>query len=188
MAVSLITKARPISTFCRRQHGRSHQQQLHQRNDATGVELRPMAITPSGSISLPRQQREKDRQLHGLDKHHELSARHEPSPSPARVALGPRPAPSAVLGPRRPRAQICRGVAEREYNWFPERSLSGPLLIIVSNSRPEGACISQRHPHRRSTCSTGKPGHKTPTGVFQILQKDKYHRSSTYNNAPMPKQ
>ena len=37
-----------------------------------------------------------------------------------------------------------------------------------------------------STCSTGKPGHKTPTAVFAILQKDKHHRSGTYNNAPMP--
>ena len=37
-----------------------------------------------------------------------------------------------------------------------------------------------------STCSTGKPGHATPTGVFTILQKDRDHHSSTYNNAPMP--
>jgi hypothetical protein len=37
-----------------------------------------------------------------------------------------------------------------------------------------------------STCSTGKQGHSTPTGVFTILQKDKNHHSSTYNNAPMP--
>ena len=37
-----------------------------------------------------------------------------------------------------------------------------------------------------STCSTGKPGHSTPTGVFTILEKDKNHHSSTYNNAPMP--
>jgi hypothetical protein len=37
-----------------------------------------------------------------------------------------------------------------------------------------------------STCSTGKHGHSTPTGVFTILQKDKHHHSSTYNNAPMP--
>ena len=28
--------------------------------------------------------------------------------------------------------------------------------------------------------------HTTPTGVFQILQKNKDHYSSTYNNAPMP--
>jgi hypothetical protein len=39
-----------------------------------------------------------------------------------------------------------------------------------------------------STVSTGKPGHETPTGVFTILQKDKDHRSSLYNSAPMPYQ
>lgn len=39
-----------------------------------------------------------------------------------------------------------------------------------------------------TTVSTGKPGHETPTGVFTILQKDKNHHSSTYNNAPMPYQ
>jgi hypothetical protein len=37
-----------------------------------------------------------------------------------------------------------------------------------------------------STISSGKPGHSTPTGVFTILQKNKDHRSSTYNSAPMP--
>jgi hypothetical protein len=39
-----------------------------------------------------------------------------------------------------------------------------------------------------STVSTGKKGYDTPTGVFSILQKDPKHRSSTYNNAPMPYQ
>ena len=73
-----------------------------------------------------------------------------------------------------------------EYNWFPERSLSGPLLIIVSI--PDQKVHVYRNGIRiaASTCSTGKPGHNTPTGVFQILQKDKFHRSSTYNKAPMP--
>jgi hypothetical protein len=37
-----------------------------------------------------------------------------------------------------------------------------------------------------STCSTGKPGHETPTGTFVVLQKDADHKSSTYNDAPMP--
>ena len=39
-----------------------------------------------------------------------------------------------------------------------------------------------------STVSTGKPGHETPTGVFTILQKDKDHHSSKYNDAAMPYQ
>jgi hypothetical protein len=38
----------------------------------------------------------------------------------------------------------------------------------------------------RSTVSTGKPGHGTPTGVFHILEKEVKHFSSKYNNAPMP--
>ena len=37
-----------------------------------------------------------------------------------------------------------------------------------------------------STCSTGKPGPRHADRRFHVLQKDKDHRSSTYNNAPMP--
>ena len=33
--------------------------------------------------------------------------------------------------------------------------------------------------------STGIPGHPTPTGVFSIIQKDRYHHSNLYSNAPM---
>ncbi len=73
-----------------------------------------------------------------------------------------------------------------EFTWHPERSPQGPVAVVVS--------LEQQlvHVYRNgvrigvSTCSTGKPGHETPTGVFVVLQKDKNHRSSTYNNAPMP--
>lgn len=73
-----------------------------------------------------------------------------------------------------------------EYNWFPERSPDGPILAIVSI--PDQKVHVYRNGIRicASTCSTGKPGHATPTGVFKILQKDKDHKSSTYNDAPMP--
>jgi hypothetical protein len=37
-----------------------------------------------------------------------------------------------------------------------------------------------------STISTGSMGRETPTGVFTILEKKVMHRSSTYDNAPMP--
>ncbi len=37
-----------------------------------------------------------------------------------------------------------------------------------------------------STVSTGKRGHGTPAGIFAVLEKDRYHRSRTYDNAPMP--
>jgi len=73
-----------------------------------------------------------------------------------------------------------------EFTWHPERSPQGPVAIVVSI--PEQTVHVYRNGIRiaASTCSTGKPGHETPTGVFTILQKDADHRSSTYNNAPMP--
>ncbi len=73
-----------------------------------------------------------------------------------------------------------------EYTWHPERSPEGPVAAVVSI--PEQRVHIYRNGVRIavSTCSTGKKGHGTPTGVFTVLQKDKHHRSSTYNNAPMP--
>ena len=43
------------------------------------------------------------------------------------------------------------------------------------------ACLS---PSRLAL--TGRKGHRTPTGVFTVLQKDKDHVSSTYKGAKMP--
>jgi hypothetical protein len=73
-----------------------------------------------------------------------------------------------------------------QFLWEPDLSLAGPVMMIVS--LPDQLV----HVYRNgveiglSTCSSGKPGHETPTGVFVILQKDKDHHSSTYDNAPMP--
>jgi hypothetical protein len=73
-----------------------------------------------------------------------------------------------------------------QFAWHPERSPNGPLAIVVS--LPDQRVYVYRNGVRIavSTCSTGKPGHETPTGIFTILQKDKHHHSSTYDNAPMP--
>ena len=37
-----------------------------------------------------------------------------------------------------------------------------------------------------STISSGKAEKATPTGIFPILEKKKFHRSIKYDNAPMP--
>ena len=37
-----------------------------------------------------------------------------------------------------------------------------------------------------STISSGTPTNPTPTGIFPILDKKKFHRSIKYDNAPMP--
>lgn len=73
-----------------------------------------------------------------------------------------------------------------EFTWHPDRQPSGPVAIVVS--LPQQIVHVYRNGVRiaASTCSSGRPGHSTPTGVFVILEKDKNHHSSTYNNAPMP--
>ena len=77
-------------------------------------------------------------------------------------------------------------LAPGEFEWSPERSPTGPLVVVVS--LPEQMAHVYRGGIRigRSTISSGKPGHETPTGVFPILQKRREHYSNLYNNAPMP--
>ena len=66
--------------------------------------------------------------------------------------------------------QIRRAAPERRFNWNPPRSPDGPVLVIVSI--PDQLVYVYRNGVRiaASTCSTGKLGHRTPTGVFKILQ------------------
>lgn len=73
-----------------------------------------------------------------------------------------------------------------EFTWHPERQTVGPVAVVVS--LPQQLVHVYRDGVRIavSTCSTGKEGHRTPTGVFVVLEKDTKHHSSTYNNAPMP--
>ncbi|WP_108259922.1 L,D-transpeptidase [Mangrovicoccus ximenensis] len=77
-------------------------------------------------------------------------------------------------------------LAPGEFTWHPERSPEGPVAVIASLEEQRVHVYRNGIRIAVSTCSTGKPGHETPTGVFVVLQKDKHHRSSTYNNAPMP--
>ncbi len=73
-----------------------------------------------------------------------------------------------------------------EFTWNPERSETGPVSVVVSI--PEQRVHVYRNGIRiaLATCSTGKPGHETPTGVFVVLEKDRNHHSSIYDDAPMP--
>ncbi|HEX3407370.1 MAG TPA: L,D-transpeptidase family protein, partial [Caulobacteraceae bacterium] len=72
------------------------------------------------------------------------------------------------------------------YVWSPGRAPSGPVEIVVSLSAQRAYVYRNGVRIGMSEASTGKEGHETPTGVFTILEKEKVHRSSRYNDAPMP--
>lgn len=73
-----------------------------------------------------------------------------------------------------------------EFLWAPEVAPAGPVLVVVSLANQRAYVYRNGVLIGISTCSTGKAGHDTPTGVFTILQKQVDHKSNLYDDAPMP--
>ncbi|MBB4399935.1 MULTISPECIES: L,D-transpeptidase family protein [Rhizobium/Agrobacterium group] len=63
---------------------------------------------------------------------------------------------------------------------------SRSLQILVSKSDQSLALYENGEIVATSKVSTGKAGHETPSGIFSILEKRKYHESNIYSAAPMP--
>ena len=62
----------------------------------------------------------------------------------------------------------------------------GPLQIVVSIGSQHVTLYSGGVHVAQGPVSTGIPGKPTPMGVFSIIEKDRYHHSNLYSNAPMP--
>ena len=73
-----------------------------------------------------------------------------------------------------------------QYIWAAQVAPNGPMLLIVNTSTQRAVLFRNGVPIAASTVSTGRPGHRTPIGVFTVLQKHVEHYSSKYDNAPMP--
>jgi hypothetical protein len=73
-----------------------------------------------------------------------------------------------------------------QYVWAPQVAPQGPLLLIVNTHTQRAVLFRNGVPIGASTISTGRPGYRTPSGVFTVLQKQVEHYSSKYDNAPMP--
>jgi hypothetical protein len=61
----------------------------------------------------------------------------------------------------------------------------GPLQLMVSISDQRAVLYSNGVRVAETKISTGVPQHPTPTGIFSIIQKNRWHRSNIYSNAPM---
>jgi len=73
-----------------------------------------------------------------------------------------------------------------EYLWHPEAAPEGPVVVVVSLEEQRAYVYRNGIAIGLATISSGREGHETPTGVFTILQKDREHYSTKYDNAPMP--
>jgi hypothetical protein len=63
---------------------------------------------------------------------------------------------------------------------------AGPLQIYVSINQQKLHLYSDGVHVADSSVATGVPSLPTPLGVFSVIQKQRYHLSNIYSNAPMP--
>jgi len=76
---------------------------------------------------------------------------------------------------------------ERESDAKPDfKKPVGPLFAVVSLADQHVTFYDGNGMWARGLVSTGVPGHPTPTGLFTILEKERWHRSNIYSGAPMP--
>ena len=59
-------------------------------------------------------------------------------------------------------------------------------LIVISIPKQRISVYGAGGFYKQGAVSTGRTGFPTPTGVFSIIQKNRYHRSNIYSGAPMP--
>ena len=85
-----------------------------------------------------------------------------------------------------PLAQRAAALGPGQYVWDAKAASGGPVFMTIDLTAQrltvyrDGALIAA------SAISTGSLGRETPTGVFTVLEKKVWHRSTTYDNAPMP--
>jgi len=68
----------------------------------------------------------------------------------------------------------------------PQEALRDGVLVVVSLSSQHAFVFKKGEAWASTDVSTGKPGNDTPKGIFPILQKKVLHRSTLYDDAPMP--
>ena len=61
-----------------------------------------------------------------------------------------------------------------------------PLVAVISIEDQHVSVYGANGLIERSDVSTGKPDHPTPTGVFAVIAKERWHASNLYSGAPMP--
>jgi lipoprotein-anchoring transpeptidase ErfK/SrfK len=103
-----------------------------------------------------------------------------PAPSPAFVA---RRAPASPAAPGAAAAAVKKPNPEKD--GFPDVPKGGVLQIAISISSQRLTLFHDGVPVAHSPVSTGTASHPTPTGVFSVIEKDRFHRSNLYGNAPM---
>ncbi|HEY0270165.1 MAG TPA: L,D-transpeptidase family protein, partial [Sphingomonas sp.] len=78
------------------------------------------------------------------------------------------------------------GLRPGRYIWQGVADSPAPVSMVIDLGRQVAFVYQGYALVGITTVSTGRRGHSTPAGVFPILQKQVWHRSTLYSGAPMP--
>jgi lipoprotein-anchoring transpeptidase ErfK/SrfK len=100
--------------------------------------------------------------------------------------------PAEAYQPRRikrveqPPAQVTRARRDEAKEPSKDKETQRPLYAVVSLEDQHVSVYGANGLIERADVSTGTEANPTPTGVFAIIQKERWHESNLYSGAPMP--
>ncbi|KAB2851334.1 MAG: L,D-transpeptidase [Hyphomicrobiaceae bacterium] len=106
--------------------------------------------------------------------------------------LGPRARPTEFFSSRyyaepRRKKPLSRAVRELKPAVVEQaKKIEGQLQIVISIPHQRLTLYANGQKVDTAPVSTGQKGYPTPKGIFNIIQKARYHRSNIYSGAPMP--
>jgi hypothetical protein len=98
------------------------------------------------------------------------------------VAIGCAPAAARSQLRHKPGHKETEHTSKEPFGNIPK----GPLQIFVSIDQQKLHLYSDGTHIADTSVATGVPSLPTPLGVFDVIQKQVFHRSNIYSNAPMP--
>jgi hypothetical protein len=89
--------------------------------------------------------------------------------------------------PKRPRVERDKPLRSSDPKRAPLPEIAkGQLQIVISVGTPRAKIYSDGVAVAETPVSTGTASHPTPHGIFNVIQKNRHHRSNLYSDAPMP--
>jgi hypothetical protein len=90
--------------------------------------------------------------------------------------------PAAAKIRHQPEPKPAERVSKEPFGNVPK----GQMQIVVSINQQKLHLYSDGKEVAETSVATGVPQLPTPTGVFSVIQKQRFHRSNIYSGAPMP--
>ena len=91
-------------------------------------------------------------------------------------------APASAKVRHKPEPKEIERVSKDPFGTLPK----GPMQIVISINQQKLHLYADGKEVADTLVATGVPALPTPTGVFSVIGKEKFHRSNIYSGAPMP--